>query len=331
MDGDAFTDRRPHRLYIVFAQPAIPNLVGARMPGELELHHNGVRFCDPRDSNIDILFSNVKHLIYQPSDERGIVLIHLHLKMPILIGKKRFKDVQFYRKVPDARFVEMESQGRKRRRLGDWSCPWSNNHAEFGTEGSKRKKIHTINTRYKLFADKIQNAGQEHIHAVDVPFREFSFYGVTHRFPVLCQPTASCLIQLTDTPFMVLTLEDVEIVHFEGVHSSMVNFDMVWVFKDFHRPTLQIRNIGSKSLEYIKNWLDMASIGFYQGSSNLNWENIMEDIVQDTHGFFAGGGWSFLSNECDDQDEMDDGDASSTFEMSIRELYMDRSSSDESE
>lgn len=301
------------------------------MPGELELHQNGVRFCDPRDSNIDILFSNVKHLIYQPSDERGIVLIHLHLKMPILIGKKRFKDVQFYRKVPDARFVEMDSQGRKRRRLGDWNCPWSNNHAEFGTEGSKRKKIHTINTRYKLFADKIQNAGQEHIHAVDVPFREFSFYGVIHRFPVLCQPTAGCLVQLTDTPFMVLTLEDVEIVHFEGVHSSMVNFDMVWVFKDFHRPTLQIRNIGSKSLEYIKNWLDMASIVFYQGSSNLNWENIMEDIVQDTHGFFAGGGWSFLSNECDDhQDEKDDGDASSTFEMSIQELYMDRSSSDES-
>lgn len=35
------SDRRPHRLYIVFAQPAIPNLVGARMPGELELHQNG--------------------------------------------------------------------------------------------------------------------------------------------------------------------------------------------------------------------------------------------------------------------------------------------------
>lgn len=325
------SDRRPHRLYIVFAQPAIPNLVGPRMPGELELHQNGVRFCDPRDSSIDILFSNVKHLIYQPSDERGIVLIHLHLKMPILIGKKRFKEVQFYRKVPDARFVEMESQGRKRRRLGDWSCPWSNNtHAEFGTEGSKRKKIHTINTRYKLFADKIQNAGREHIHAVDVPFREFSFYGVTHRFPVLCQPTARCLFQLTDTPFMVLTLEDVEIVYFEGVHNNMVNFDMVWVFKDFHRSTLQIRSIGAKSLEYIKNWLDMASIVFYQGSSNLNWENIMENIVQDTYGFFAGGGWSFLSKECDDRDEMDDDDASSTFEMSIQELYMDRSSSDES-
>lgn len=129
---------------------------------------------------------------------------------------------------------------------------------------------------------------------------------------------------------MVLTLEDVEIVHFEGVYSNMVNFDMVWVFKDFHRPTLQIRNIGSKSLEYIKNWLDMASIGFYQGSSNLNWKNIMEDIRQDKHEFFTTGGWSFLSKMCDDQDEMDDGDPSSTFEMSIRELYIDSSSSDES-
>ena len=47
---------------------------------------------------MDITFSNVKHLFYQPcaSDEL-IVILHFHLKQPILIGDKPAHDVQFYK------------------------------------------------------------------------------------------------------------------------------------------------------------------------------------------------------------------------------------------
>jgi nucleosome binding factor SPN SPT16 subunit len=40
---------------------------------------------------IDILFSNVKHLFFQPCDNELIVLLHVHLKNPLLIGKKKIK------------------------------------------------------------------------------------------------------------------------------------------------------------------------------------------------------------------------------------------------
>ena len=60
------------------------------MDGNLEIHQNGVRFRpDGPSSKIDILFSNVKHLFFQPSEKELIVLIHFHLKAPIMLGKKK--------------------------------------------------------------------------------------------------------------------------------------------------------------------------------------------------------------------------------------------------
>ena len=51
------------------------------------------RYSDHRGSQIDILFSNIKHLFFQPSTSELIVIIHVHLKDPIMIGKKKSKDV----------------------------------------------------------------------------------------------------------------------------------------------------------------------------------------------------------------------------------------------
>jgi len=48
------------------------------------------------------MYGNVKHAIYQPCDKTTMVLVHFHLKDPIMIGKKKQKDVQFYSEVIDA-------------------------------------------------------------------------------------------------------------------------------------------------------------------------------------------------------------------------------------
>lgn len=37
----------------------------------------------------DILFSNIKHLFFQPCDNELLVIMHVHLKAPIMIGKKK--------------------------------------------------------------------------------------------------------------------------------------------------------------------------------------------------------------------------------------------------
>jgi nucleosome binding factor SPN SPT16 subunit len=44
----------------------------------------------------DILFSNIKHLFFQPCDYELVVLIHVTLKSPIMLGKKKVK-VRGYR------------------------------------------------------------------------------------------------------------------------------------------------------------------------------------------------------------------------------------------
>jgi nucleosome binding factor SPN SPT16 subunit len=55
---------------------------------------------------------------------------------------------------------------------------------------------------------------------VDVPFRELGFTGVPFRSNVLLQPTTDCLIYLSDPPFLVITMSDIEIAHLERVQVS---------------------------------------------------------------------------------------------------------------
>lgn len=73
-----------------------PTLSGRKTVGTLESHKNGFRFVSYKGNHVDILFSNIKHAFYQPCDGEMIILIHFHLKNPIVVGKKKANDVQFY-------------------------------------------------------------------------------------------------------------------------------------------------------------------------------------------------------------------------------------------
>ncbi len=183
---------------------------GKRVPGEVEIHQNGLRYQSPlrQDHRIDILFSNVKHLFFQPCAHELIVLIHVHLKTPVIIGKKKTKDVQFYREATDMQFDETGNRKRKHR-YGD--------EEEFEQEQEERRRRAALDKEFKNFAEKISDAGKEDKVEVDIPFRELGFSGVPNRSNVLCQPSTDCLVQLTEPPFMVITLEDIEIAHLERV------------------------------------------------------------------------------------------------------------------
>lgn len=289
------------------------------MSGEVEIHQNGLRYRDPRGGNIDVLFSNVKHLFFQPSTHELIVIIHVHLKNPIMIGKKKAKDVQFYREATDMQFDETGNRKRKHR-YGD--------EEEFEQEQEERRRRALLDKQFKAFAEKVQAAGQDDVAGVDIPFRELGFNGVPNRSNVLCQPTTDCLVQLTEPPFTVITLEELEVVHLERVQFGLKNFDMVCVFKDFHRPPVHINNIPVESLESVKEWLDSVNIAYSEGPLNLNWGTIMKTILADTHQFFAEGGWSFLSTESDDEGEEEE-EEESAFEMSDSEVAASEESSED--
>merc|ERR1712093_442974 len=55
-----------------------PQFEGKRSAGDVEIHQNGIRWSSQArsDHKVDILFSNIKHLFFQPCDHELIVLIH---------------------------------------------------------------------------------------------------------------------------------------------------------------------------------------------------------------------------------------------------------------
>ncbi|KAI9840120.1 MAG: FACT complex subunit spt16 [Thelocarpon superellum] len=311
-------NRRPQRLPEVYVRPAMD---GKRVPGEIEIHQNGLRYQSPLrpDQRVDILFNNVKHLFFQPCAHELIVIIHVHLRNPIVLGKKKTRDVQFYREATDIQFDETGNRKRKHR-YGD--------EEEFEAEQEERRRRAALDREFKSFAEKISEAGRNDKVDVDIPFRELAFHGVPHRSNVLVQPSTDCLVQLTEPPFFVITLEEIEVAHLERVQFGLKNFDMVFVFKDFNRPVVHVNTIPVESLENVKDWLDSVNIPFSEGPLNLNWATIMKTVTADPHQFFLDGGWSFIAAESDDEDAESE-EEESAFEMSDSELAASDESSEE--
>lgn len=232
------TDRRPLRLENVFVRPAME---GKRLAGHIEIHQNGLRYQHPiggprsdGQSKIDILFSNVKHLFFQPSVSELIVIIHIHLINPILIGKRKAKDVQFYREATEMQFDETGTRKRKHR-YGD--------EEEFEAEQEERRRRALLDKEFKSFAEKIADAGRNDNVQVDIPFRELGFNGVPSRSSVLVQPTTDCLVQLTEPPFTVITLSEIEVVHLERVQVCIKRLATSCVITNIFEQSLVLRTL----------------------------------------------------------------------------------------
>lgn len=77
------------------------------------------------------------------------MLIHIRLKAPVLVGKRKTEDIQFYREASDVQFDE--TGNRKRRyRAGD--------EDEIELEQEERRHRHQLNKEFKSFANRIADA-----------------------------------------------------------------------------------------------------------------------------------------------------------------------------
>ncbi|KAJ3817642.1 FACT complex subunit SPT16 N-terminal lobe domain-containing protein, partial [Lentinula raphanica] len=248
------------------------------------IHQNGVRYQSPMGQKVDVLFSNIKHLFFQPFSNNSWEEEDIH--------------VQFFREATDVQFDETGNRKRKHR-YGD--------EDEIEMEQQERKRRQFLNKEIKAFAERIAEAASasngEPLE-LDIPFRELSFEGVPFRTSVRLQPTTDCLIHLTDPPFLVMTLSEIEIASLERVQYSLKQFDLCLIFKDFTKPPLHINSIQSISMDNVKNWLDSVDIAMAEGPVNLNWGPIMKHINESPKGsesnalvtFFL----LFLTPECED-------------------------------
>ncbi|CAK9797670.1 FACT complex subunit spt16 [Anthophora quadrimaculata] len=266
-----------------------PNIVSKRMTGGLEAHVNGFRYTSVRGDKVDILYNNIKNAFFQPCDGEMIILLHFHLKHAIMFGKKKHVDVQFYTEVG-----EITTDLGKHQHMHD--------RDDLAAEQSERELRHKLKTAFKSFCEKVESMTKQEIE-FDTPFRELGFPGAPYRSTVLLQPTSGCLVNLTEWPPFVITLEDVELVHFERVQFHLKNFDMIFVFKDYHRKVAMLNAIPMNMLDHVKEWLNSCDIRYTEGVQSLNWTKIMKTITDDPEGFFDSGGWSFLDPESDAENE----------------------------
>uniref|UniRef100_A0A673HK11 FACT complex subunit n=1 Tax=Sinocyclocheilus rhinocerous TaxID=307959 RepID=A0A673HK11_9TELE len=265
-----------------------PNIAQKRMQGSLEAHTNGFRFTSVRGDKVDILYNNMKHAIFQPCDGEMIIVLHFHLKNAIMFGKKRHTDVQFYTEVG-----EITTDLGKHQHMHD--------RDDLYAEQMEREMRHKLKSAFKNFIEKVESLTKEELE-FEIPFRDLGFQGAPYRSTCLLQPTSSSLCNVTEWPPFVVTLDEVELVHFERVQFHLKNFDVVIVYKDYNKKVTMINAVPVNSLDPIKEWLNSCDIKYTEGVQSLNWTKIMKTIVDDPEGFFEQGGWSFLDPESEEND-----------------------------
>ena len=178
-----------------------PNITQKKTSGTLEGHNNGLRFISNKNDKIDIIYSNIKHAVFQPCENELIAIVHFRLHNPILIQKKKTYDVQFYRETG----IQADDLDNKRR---------GNEYEEYQFELKEIENKNRINNEVKRFAQQIEEISKLKF---DVPYRQLAFYGCHHRSAVQMMPSMDCLYSLVEMPFFVVSVTEVELVSLERV------------------------------------------------------------------------------------------------------------------
>lgn len=308
-----------------------PVFAGRKTQGNLEAHTNGLRFISTRQETVDVMYSNIKYAIYQPCENEIMVLIHFHLKNPIMIGKKKHKDVQFYTEIVDS----SQAVDNSRRSMYDPD--------EMDDEQRERQMRKKLNQAFKDFCKKVDTVAKKNGHELefDIPYRDLGFTGNPHKEMVTIMPTLNCLVNLTETPFFVVDLVDVDHVHFERVTYMSKAFDMVLVNKDFNKDPWRVDMIPNGDKDAIQEWLTDMEITYTEGPMNLNWKQIIATVRADDRFYMnteedsvteKEAGWEFLRMfGRDDENDDDEEDDDSAFSQEPVEDAEEEEESDEEE
>ena len=95
-------------------------------------------------------------------------------------------------------------------------------------------------------------------------------------------------------PPFVVSLDELELIHFERVQFQLKNFDMGFIFKNYTKKVILVGSIPMNTLDHVKDWLNSVDIKYTEGVQSLNWTKIMKTILDDPEAFFEDGGWNFL-------------------------------------
>lgn len=221
-----------------------PTLTGKKTVGSLTAFTNGFKFVSSRSEVFEIMLSNIKHAFFQPADQEMIVILHFFLYNPVVVNKKLTNHVQFFTEVGIA--TEDLADPRRRRRA---------DYDEYEEEQMEEQAKERFNKQYLDFAEYIEKNWESDLQ-FEQPYTDLGFYGSYASNNVFISPSASCLVSLLESPFLVVSMNEVELVSFERLDNKIKNFDMILIFKDYTKPVLSVSNIPKDNLSTIKEWLE---------------------------------------------------------------------------
>lgn len=274
-----------------------PTLTGKKTIGSLTAYSNGFKFLSKRNETFELPLSNIKHAIFQPCDDNMIIIIHFSLYNPMAINRKPTSSIQFFTEVGYT--AEDLNDPRRRNNAPDFE--------ELQEEELEEKAREHYNNLFLDFVNAVEK-GWESDLKFDSPFNELGFYGSCNYNNVFIMPTAHCLVSLIETPFLVIFLDDIELVALERMDNKIKNFDLTIIFKDYSRAVQTISNIPKTHLEMLKKWLDEQNILFLEGGMlNLKWDNILKHIRKEPEKFVKEeGGWAAYFDDLDEEEDEED-------------------------
>ena len=123
-----------------------PTLLSKKSQGTLEAHVNGFRFNTNKGERVDIIYKNIKHAFLQTCENELSAFVHFHLINPILVGKKKVSDIQFYREIgSQADDINMKGRGR--------------DYDEYEMELKEQKRIDNMNKEFVRFSKNVEDLG----------------------------------------------------------------------------------------------------------------------------------------------------------------------------
>jgi nucleosome binding factor SPN SPT16 subunit len=176
---------------------------------------------------------------------------------------------------------------------------------ELEQEERERQQRIKLNNRFANFVKLIEQQSERQTQRgaqsieFDIPIEDLDFYGCPHKSVVKVRPTKYCLISISEFPFFVIDIDDIEVVCFERVQFGIKNFDMAIIFKDF-TTMKRINSIPIEHIENVKEYLNDIGIIYAESVVNMNWTNVLQTVREDFEDFLENGCWKFLVEEDDD-------------------------------
>lgn len=157
-----------------------------------------------------------------------------------------------------------------------------NDMDELEQEEQERQGRKRLNTKFHGFSKLIEQASERNRTPIEIeiPEKELSFYGCPTKQVVRIKPTQNCLIAISEFPFFVLDLDDIEVMHFERMFYGMKNFDLAIIYKDFHTFT-RINSVPTEYTEELKTYFNEIGIIYLETLQPLKWQEILGAIRED--------------------------------------------------